>query len=496
MATLDAAMTIGEQFGRFWRWWTGELRALVPRSILNWTSRMRVVPLVVAEDHGFGIHRFDGMTWQRVGKVGPGTAEEAAPKLGVALRRLGIAKFAVGLLPGQYLAKTVSVPLAAEANLRTALRYELDRHTPFKPEDVGFDCCILSRDEKSRELGVRLVTAPKVTIANAVAAVAGTGLLVVSVVPAFPDRGSLPINLLPHDESANGNLDLVKRWAPWGFLAALGALAIMIPIGQKRAQVIELQPQVNIAGQQAQVSDALHQQLDRALGEYNFLLQKRYATPTSLQLLNEVTRILPDDTWVQSFELRGTAKGREIQLQGETGVAGKLIELFEQSPLLTGASFKSPLTQAAGSQASRFHIAIDVREAQPPPAKEAVPQSASAAPGTTAPAGPVIAGSPAPAASPAALAPGSAPKGSAGSLPAPAVPAPSVGSANPGPTATGSSGDRPAGSNPSPANSSAAPSQPQAKGPEKPLSRGAPPVQNRPPAQGNTNTFNPGPAPF
>ncbi|MEO8133167.1 MAG: PilN domain-containing protein [Betaproteobacteria bacterium] len=489
MATLDAAVTAGEQFRRFWRWWAGELHAIVPSSIVNLLSRMRVLPMVVAEDRGFAIYRFDGVTWQRLAKIIAATPEELGQKLGNELRRSRIERFAVGLQPGQYLAKTISVPLAAEDNLRTALRYELDRHTPFKPDDVGFDCCIVGRDDGSRELKVRLVTAPKSAISNAMSAVAGTGLLVAAVCPAFPDRAGLSINLLPHDESANGNLELVRRWAPWSALLLLAGAAILLPVYQKRAQVIELQPQVNVAAQQAQVSDALHQQLDRALGEYNFLLLKRYATPTSLQLLNEVTRILPDDTWVQSFELRATSKGREIQLQGETGVAGKMIELFEQSPLLTGASFKSPLTQAAGSQASRFHLAIDVRESAPPPVREAaqqpaVPSTAAAIPGEAAPG------------SPAAGTPGAADKVAQVVAPAPgaagqpAAATPVVGA----PAASSAGRGQPPTSNPSSASDAA--SRGSGTGPEKPTRMGPQTPSRVMPAPGNTNAFNPGPAPW
>lgn len=401
MATLDVAVSIGEQFRRFWRWWVGELRECVPAGIFHWLSRLRVAPLIVPEDGGFAVYRFDGAKWQRVAKAAGESPEALATALGAELRKAGIERFGVGLLPGQFLAKTISLPQAAEENLRNALRYELDRHTPFKPDDVGFDCCVVGRDEKNRAITVNLVIAPKATISQAVAGVAGAGLLVTAVRPGFPDRATLPINLLPHDDNGNGHLLRLKRWLPWILLALLGMTALVLPIDQKRAQVIELQPQVNVAAQQAQAADVLHQQLDRAQAEYNFVLQKRYATPTSLQLLSEVTRILPDDTWLQSFELRTTSKGRELQLQGETGVAGKMIELFEQSPLLTGASFKSPVTQAPGSQASRFHLGMDVKESAPP-APRALGQAAEPA----APAPAVAIGAPA---SPPAAAPASAP---------------------------------------------------------------------------------------
>jgi hypothetical protein len=63
------------------------------------------------------------------------------------------------------------------------------------------------------------------------------------------------------------------------FLALLAGAALALPLYQKRAQVIELQPQVMIAAQQAQAADALHQQLERAQSEYNFLLQNTPRRP-------------------------------------------------------------------------------------------------------------------------------------------------------------------------------------------------------------------------
>jgi general secretion pathway protein L len=437
MAALDAAVSIGEQFRRFWRWWVAELRECVPAGIVHWLSRLRVAPLVVPEDGGFAVYRFDGATWKRMARADGDTPEALAKALGAELRKTGIERFAVGLLPGQFLAKSISLPQVAEENLRNALRYELDRHTPFKPDDVGFDCCVVGRDDQNREITANLVMAPKATISEAVARVAGTGLLVTAVQPGFPDRANLPINLLPHDDSENGHLLRLKRWVPWVVLGLLGVTALVLPIYQKRAQVIELQPQVNIAVQQAQAADVLHQELDRAQAEYNFVLQKRYATPTSLQLLSEVTRILPDDTWLQSFELRTTSKNREVQLQGETGVAGKMIELFEQSPLLTGASFKSPVTQAPGSQASRFHLGMDVKEA-PPPALRALAQAAEpaapapvVAPGTPVPTPVAAPGTPVPAP---AAAPGT-PVPAHAAAPGTPVPAPAAAPGTPAPAA-------------------------------------------------------------
>ena len=429
MATLEGLSPV-DQMRRFWRWWTGELALCIPAAFRNWVRRLSVLPMVVADKGGFGVYRYNGKTWTRIATAQGDNAESLAKALAVELRNTRVDRFAVGLPAGQHLSKTLTIPQAAEDNLRNALLYELDRHTPFRADEVGFDFAVIGRNELTRELIVRLVIAPKTTIANAISTAAATGLTVASVQPALPDRDSLAINLLPHDDSSNLVRTLL-RWIPWLILVALGAVAISLPLLQKRAQVIELQPQVNIAAQQAAAADVLNRQLDRAQGEYNFLLHKRYAMPTALQLLGEATHILPDDTWLQSFELRTTQKGRELQLQGETGVAGKMIELFEQSQLVTGASFKSPVTQAPGSTASRFHIGMDVKEV-PPPAirKPDGSQIAGTPPGAPAPAVPGVPGAP----------------GAAGAAPAPGgSPLPAAGAPLSGPAAAGPGSPPPAG---------------------------------------------------
>lgn len=450
MATLEG-ISLGEQLRRFWRWWTGELVLCIPAALRNWTRKLRVAPAVLPEDGGFSIYRFNGKTWLRVGQAQGATPEARSKALAVQLRASRIDRFTVALPPGQFLAKTIVLPQAAEENLRNALQYELDRHTPFKPDEVGFDCCVVGRNDALREIVARLVIAQKSTIGNAVSAVAGTGLTVVAVQPALPDRDSLTLNLLPHDDAGNRVVQRIMLWAPWLLLLALGAVAILLPIFQKRAQVIDLQPQVNVAAQQASAADALHQTLDRAQSEYNFVLQKRYAMPTSLQLLNEVTRILPDDTWLQNFDLRTTTKGRELQLQGETGVAGKMIELFEQSPLLAGASFKSPVTQAPGSAASRFHIGMDVKEV-PPPAGRVI-RADPTAPAAPPPAPGSVPGTPPPAA--AGAPPGPPPAGAGTPPPA---------SARPGPPPPPGGPSAPSGAPASPAGPQTAPPAPPKSG--------------------------------
>ena len=55
----------------------------------------------------------------------------------------------------------VVMPLAAETNLRQALAYEMDRHTPFQAEEVFYNWRILNRDREAGQLRFELYVTPR-----------------------------------------------------------------------------------------------------------------------------------------------------------------------------------------------------------------------------------------------------------------------------------------------------------------------------------------------
>ena len=96
-----------------------------------------------------------------------------------------------------------------------------------------------------------------------------------------------------------------------------------------------------------------------------------------------MTRILPDDTWVQQLDI----KGKELQIQGETASSVRLIGLFEQSAIFHDASFRSSLTKGQSSGTERYQLALQLR----PMAENAASASANPAATATPPAMPVSA---------------------------------------------------------------------------------------------------------
>jgi general secretion pathway protein L len=168
-------------------------------------------------------------------------------------------------------------------------------------------------------------------------------------------------------------------------LGVLAIAAAAIPLWQKRQYVQELDVQTNEARGRAAVSENLRTVLNARVNDYNFALERKYAFPGALAVVDTVSRILPDDTWLTQFEIKTMAKGKESQrdvmLRGETANAGRLVQLFEESQMFTQAAQRGPTTKIQPGPGEIFDLGAQLKPQAPPPSiTTAVSVAAPAAP--------------------------------------------------------------------------------------------------------------------
>jgi general secretion pathway protein L len=82
------------------------------------------------------------------------------------------------------------------------------------------------------------------------------------------------------------------------------------------------------------------------------LAKRKQTTPSSIMVLEAISRALPDTTYVTELRIEGD----KVQVVGMTQDAPSLIRLMEQSPQFTRATFFAPTTRAANEPGERFHI--------------------------------------------------------------------------------------------------------------------------------------------
>ena len=470
-------------FAQLWQWWTAELAPLVPRATRAALRRRRMRPVVAfdADAATLWVPVVQGadIAMQSMGEValsGDGAATAGRALLDSVRRASGAAVPRVAIaLPGrQTLRRTLVLPSAIEENLKQALAYDLDRHTPFKADELYFDAAVIGRDPVRGELRVDLAAARRNVVDQAIQAVESWGGEVTAVLPEPPAQaGASRLNLLADDRRAP-----VGGWRRWRIVAPVvvlfiaAVIGLTLPIVQKRDYAIALGRQVDAARAQAAISDGLRTELERLTGEYNFALERKYAFPSTVQVLDEVTKLLPDDTWLTQMELKSTARGKEMQrelmLRGESGNAGRLITLFEESKVFAQAAPRSPTTKIQPGPGEIFDLVAQLRPL-PLPAPVSVASAdggeagtaRSSAQASSKPAQPPASGAAAPGGSAAtpshsgAGASGSAPSGSAPTSP----PASTATPATPDPAAAGSGppGRPPPASTPTPPKPAPAP---------------------------------------
>jgi hypothetical protein len=69
-----------------------------------------------------------------------------------------------------------------------------------------------------------------------------------------------------------------------------------------------------------------------------------------------LTLLLPDDTWVNHFEIRDD----KVHIHGQSVASAVLIPLIESSKLFQNVSFRSPVTQNKKYNTERFHISAEL----------------------------------------------------------------------------------------------------------------------------------------
>ncbi|MBV8534605.1 MAG: PilN domain-containing protein, partial [Alphaproteobacteria bacterium] len=175
-------------------------------------------------------------------------------------------------------------------------------------------------------------------------------------VAASTDGGAPSGNLLPEDER--------PRRRPATFLMRAAAAAAVVAVlglmyqplyGAGRASGA-LQHRLEAAKALALQGRKLKDEVAKLTEAEQFLVGGKRETPSATEIMYELTRVLPDDTWVNDLHV---ASG-EIRLSGFSKSASTVIKLLEQSGVFAGPQFRSAVTQDQASGKEKFEITAKI----------------------------------------------------------------------------------------------------------------------------------------
>lgn len=284
---------------------------------------------------------------------------EGPALLAASLERRGVDGEIWALLPpGRALVRTLALPLAAEPQLLNALRHEIDRQTPFSADQVVHAAQVLSRDTASGQLQAELAVVPKATLDAALAALGPLASRLSGLdIDDAAHRGGRRRNLLPAAQRVQRtDRDGRVRWT----LAATAVLALLltgfVTLGNRERALAALEAQRDAAYDSAREARALRQQLEGAASAANFLAEQRLARPTMLEVLDDLTRRLPDDIYVQ----RLSVEQQRVTVSGAAQSAGTIIPLLQQSPYLKGPALAGAVQQDRATGRDNFTVIAEL----------------------------------------------------------------------------------------------------------------------------------------
>lgn len=256
------------------------------------------------------------------------------------------------------LTKSLILPLASESNLREILGFEMDRQTPFTVDRVYYDSKIIARDTDNQNLQLELFIALRDFIDPILDEVRSWPLQPKVIGISHDNTNELDnINLLPSEARSPSNNNPDPLTLGLAVCASVLLIAVLVAPVIQQQQILEtLKTQVDNSRHQAKKLLPLIREKEKIQTRNQFLTEKRQSQTPVIEILDELTRILPDDTWLNRMIIRDN----EVQLHGESDAATSIIQILENSALFRNAQFRSPVTQNNATNKDKFHLSTTI----------------------------------------------------------------------------------------------------------------------------------------
>lgn len=337
----------------FFAWWSSELAGLLPRGLSPDRRRRRRLLVLALDGNGASLSQGSG-----AGRpLGRSDLDEPGSLKAQIGKELGRRRQTVVRLPPQHgLKKTLELPAAAKDDLEHLLRFEMDRLTPFRADEVLFAYRIAGVDLQSRRLRVELQLAPKAVVETALDDARRLGLTPVRVelgdVDAAADEA---LDLLPDERARGYGISRLNR--ALAFVAVLlAAAAVGIPLHERRSTAADLEAEVAAVRAEAEASLELRERLEQLSASTDFLAAEKIRVPMTSLILAEITRVVPDQAYLSQLDWRNGT----LQLEGLAEAATSLVGVLDGSPMFGAPQFRSPVTPDRRTELERFHVAVEL----------------------------------------------------------------------------------------------------------------------------------------
>jgi len=271
----------------------------------------------------------------------------------------------VVLMSSRFLSRPLDLPKRATEFLDAMIRSQIDRLTPWTANEAVFGWTA-PVETSSERIHMTVIATPKTKVDPLIRLAedwrAGSIVLFAASEAEFATfdgqsataRGTRLI-----ERHLRGAIDVARlgRVLTAVLAAAVVSATLSVAVTSIAGEKLD-QQQRQLTGKLSERRAALRLNLAASDGSaLSVLARRKRETPADVVVLDALSQILPDNTYVTELRIEKD----KLQITGVTQDAPSLVKLIEQSPHFTHATFFAPTTRAADDPGERFHIEAGIK---------------------------------------------------------------------------------------------------------------------------------------
>lgn len=330
------------------QWWWQGLLAWLPESIQQKTQQKPYIQCFFEAEQLF--FYLVGRSGQRQDQIRVGIALDAPDieLITVWLKNYQAHEIVFLVPKAHFLIKQISMPAQARDNLQEMIKFEIDRQTPFTIDKV-YSGYSINEGAADKTLSVTLAVVPKAFVTKMVDVLDKAAIQIQSLLVVNADK-NIKIPLVDTAPTLHSTVRLNYLLA--GLVALLSLFALYKPVMHYEQAFELVQAEVDTVKAQALIVTKLKQDNDLMIERRQFLDTKLLGHRSRLDMIGQLSDILPDDTWLEQIKVQD----KTLTISGQSGSVSELIALLTKTNNFTDIRFVGPTMSDATTGKGRFKI--------------------------------------------------------------------------------------------------------------------------------------------
>jgi general secretion pathway protein L len=341
---------------RAWRWWLAEFLSLLPLAYFKRLVRPRLTLLLRSSEAMTRIALMDG---DQCLMLEASVSEETLSELkGAILAAAKGKRFdVIGVIPDQQrLIRPLTLPLAAKGHIEEAVRYQIERISPFKAHNTLYGIELLESDPHANELHLKLSIVATALVEDLKTRGARLGFPTDGFAIESAASGALEALAFSVQGTAVRELPLLATKALLAASLVFLASFLLVPILGKWKMTEALEKEVALLKPKADQVLKLQSERDKVIALRARVIGLKRASLPPVAILSKLSDLLEDESFL--FELR--MQGTLVTISGLSADASKLAQRLGAIEIFKSVKFSGPVTRDAQAARDRFTLILEL----------------------------------------------------------------------------------------------------------------------------------------